>query len=50
MEISELERRYLVEQLDSLMAELEQSTEISQGVIDGVVSMYEILGATYDPV
>ena len=48
MEISELERRHIVEQLDQLMAELEQSTEISQGAIDGVVGIYAILGATYE--
>lgn len=48
MEISELERRYIVEKLDQVMAELEQSTEISQGAIDGVKEIYPILGAQYE--
>jgi hypothetical protein len=46
--ISELERRYVVERLDQLMAELEHSTEISQGAIDGVVEIYAILGVKYE--
>jgi hypothetical protein len=46
--ISELERRHIVEQLDQLMAELEQSTEISQGAIDGVIEIYAIIGAKYE--
>ena len=46
--ISELERRHMIEKLDDLMAELEQSTEISQRVIDGVVEMYAILGVKYE--
>ncbi len=46
--ISELERRHIVEQLDQLMAELEQSTEISQGAIDGLIEVYAILGVKYD--
>lgn len=46
--ISELERRHIIAMLDQLMAELEQSTEISQGAIDGVVEIYAILGANYE--
>lgn len=48
MEISELERRHIVDQLDQAMAELEQSTEISQGAIDGLIEVYAILGAKYE--
>jgi len=48
MEISELERRHMIENLDTLMAELEQSTEISQKAIDGLIEVYAILGVTYE--
>jgi hypothetical protein len=48
MEISELERRHMVEKIDDLMAELEQSTEISQRAIDGLIEVYAILGVTYE--
>lgn len=48
MEISELERRHIVEKLDELMAELEQSTEISQRAIDGLTEVYAILGVKYE--
>lgn len=48
MEISKLEAAHILDKLDEAMAELEQSEEISQGVIDGLVEIYAILGVKYE--
>lgn len=48
MELSELERRHIVEMIDQAIAEMEQSEEISLGAIDGLASIYAILGVRND--
>lgn len=42
--MSELEERHAVEMIEQALLEMEESDEISQGAIDGLVEILEILG------
>ena len=46
--ITELERQFIVEQVGQALAEMEESEEISQGAIDGLVEALHILGVKYE--
>jgi hypothetical protein len=44
IEISEIERRALIESLETALAEMEASDEFSQGSVDGLYEAVRILG------
>lgn len=44
IEITELERRFLIEKIEQAIAEMEASDEFSQGSIDGMYEAVQILG------
>lgn len=46
--VSELQRRALVEAIEQALVEMEESDEISQGAIDGLVDGLAMLGVTYE--
>lgn len=48
MELSEYERRFLVDALKDALCEVEQVENVSQGVEDKLISSLELLGESYE--
>ena len=46
--LSEIEVAAMVEYLDTALAEMEQSDELSQGAIDGLIECKAMLGVQHD--
>ena len=46
--ITELERRHIVEMIEQALVEMEESSEVSQGAIDGLIDALKVLGVNYD--
>lgn len=46
--ITEQERRYVVEMIEQALVEMEESDQISQGAIDGLVDALKVLGVEYE--
>lgn len=47
---SELEKRAIVESIEQALVEMELSTDISQGAIDGLIDSLKIFGVPYESV
>ena len=48
MELSEYERRFLVDAIKDALCEIEEVDGVSQGVEDKLVSSLELLGESYE--